>query len=93
MPRNLAEGETQMNFRIPEEKKEAFLKKAKDNGTSASRLLLEFIDNYLGIAVRKDDEIVNIQKKMVELEEFKKKVIELEKFKERTEKILGELAA
>ncbi|MBO3464426.1 hypothetical protein [Aetokthonos hydrillicola] len=83
MPRNLAEGETQMNFRIPEEKKEAFLKKAKENGTSASRLLLEFIDNYLGLAPKSNDEIANIKKKVAELEEFK----------ERTEKILGELAA
>lgn len=83
MPRNLAEGETQMNFRIPEEKKEAFLKKAKDNGTSASRLLLEFIDNYLGLAPKSNDEIANIKKKVAELEEFR----------ERTEKILGELAA
>ncbi|MBW4586156.1 hypothetical protein G7B40_024810 [Aetokthonos hydrillicola Thurmond2011] len=83
MPRNLAEGETQMNFRIPEEKKEAFLKKAKENGTSASRLLLEFIDNYLGLAPKSNDEIANIKKKVAELEEFR----------ERTEKILGELAA
>lgn len=29
MPRNLGQGETQMNFRIPEEEKELFLKKAK----------------------------------------------------------------
>lgn len=83
MPRNLASGETQMNFRISEEKKEAFLKKAKENGTSASRLLLEFIDNYLGILHQKDDEIASIKRKVAELEEFK----------ERTEKILGELAA
>ncbi|MBR8832727.1 MAG: hypothetical protein DSM106950_01450 [Stigonema ocellatum SAG 48.90 = DSM 106950] len=83
MPRNLASGETQMNFRIPEEKKEAFLKKAKDSGTSASRLLLEFIDNYLGISPPSDEEIASIKRKVAELEEFK----------ERTEKILGELAA
>jgi len=83
MPRNLAEGETQMNFRIPEEKKIAFLKKAKASGTSASRLLLEFIDSYLAISPRSDDEIDNIKKKVAELEEFK----------ERAEKILGELAA
>jgi predicted CopG family antitoxin len=83
MPRNLAEGETQMNFRIPEEKKDAFLKKAKAEGTSASRLLLEFIDNYLGISSTSDEEINSIKKKVAELEEFR----------ERAEKILGELAA
>jgi hypothetical protein len=83
MPRNLAEGETQMNFRIPQDKKVAFLKKAKANGTSASRLLLEFIDSYLGISPTSDDEIDSIKKKVAELEEFK----------ERAEKILGELAA
>jgi hypothetical protein len=82
MPRNLAEGETQMNFRIPEEKKVAFLNKAKANGTSASKLLLEFIDSYLGISAKSD-----------EIDSIKKKVAELEEFKERAEKILGELAA
>ncbi|MBW4604280.1 MAG: hypothetical protein KME29_33120 [Calothrix sp. FI2-JRJ7] len=83
MPRNLAEGETQMNFRIPEEKKVAFLKKAKANGTSASKILLEFIDSYLGISSNNSSEIDSIKKKVAELEEFK----------ERAEKILGELAA
>jgi hypothetical protein len=83
MPRNLAEGETQMNFRIPEEKKVAFIKKAKTNGTSASKVLLEFIDSYLGISSQNDYEIDSIKKKVAELEEFK----------ERAEKILGELAA
>lgn len=83
MPRNLGEGETQMNFRIPEEKKIAFLKKAKENGTSASRVLLEFIDNYLGLSPTNEND----------LDTIKRKVAELEEFKERTEKILGELAA
>ncbi|MBW4670410.1 MAG: hypothetical protein KME60_24095 [Cyanomargarita calcarea GSE-NOS-MK-12-04C] len=83
MPRNMGEGETQMNFRVPEDKKDAFIKKAKENGTSASRLLLEFIDSYLGISLKKDDDIENIRKKVAELEDFR----------ERTEKILGELAA
>ncbi|BAZ40254.1 hypothetical protein NIES4101_62150 [Calothrix sp. NIES-4101] len=82
MPRNLAEGETQMNFRIPEDKKIAFLKKAKANGTSASKLLLEFIDSYLGVSPKND-----------EIDSIKRKVAELEEFKERAEKILGELAA
>lgn len=84
MPRNLAEGETQMNFRIPEEKKDAFIKKAKASGTSASRLLLEFIDSYLGLASPRNNE---------EIESIKKKVAELEEWKDRTETILGELAA
>lgn len=85
MPRNLGEGETQMNFRIPEEKKIAFLKKAKENGTSASRLLLEFIDGYLGISSTNNNDS--------DLDSIKQKVAELEAFKERAEKILGELAA
>lgn len=83
MPKNLSPGETQMNFRIPEEKKELFLKKAKENGTSASRLLVDFIDTYLGLTSKENDELTSI----------KQKVAELEQFKERTEKILGELAA
>ncbi|MGH2412267.1 MAG: hypothetical protein ACRDEA_00930 [Microcystaceae cyanobacterium] len=82
MPRRLADGETQMNFRISEEKKDAFIKKAKEEGTSASRLILDFIDGYLGIS-SKADEIANIKQKVAELEEFK----------DRAEKILGELAA
>ncbi|WP_335016457.1 hypothetical protein [Nostoc sp.] len=83
MPRNLGEGETQMNFRIPEEKKDAFIKKAKASGTSASRLLLEFIDSYLGLSPKNDEEI----------EVIKQKVAELEEWRERAETILGELAA
>lgn len=80
---NVAEGETQMNFRIPEEKKVAFLKKAKANGTSGSKVLLEFIDSYLGISLNSSDEIDSIKKRIALLEEFK----------ERTEKILREFIA
>ncbi|MEH2152083.1 MAG: hypothetical protein V7K63_28920 [Nostoc sp.] len=72
-----------MNFRIPEEKKDAFIKKAKASGTSASRLLLEFIDSYLGLSPKNDEEI----------EVIKQKVAELEEWRERAETILGELAA
>lgn len=61
---NLEKGETQMNFRIPEEKKIAFLKKAKANGTSASKVLLEFIDSYLGISLNSSDEIDSIKKRV-----------------------------
>lgn len=80
---NLEKGETQMNFRIPEEKKVAFLKKAKANGTSASKVLLEFIDGYLEISLNSSDEIDSIKKRVALLEEFK----------ERTEKILREFIA
>ncbi len=72
-----------MNFRISEEKKVAFLKKAKANGTSASKVLLEFIDSYLGISLNSSDEIDSIKKRVALLEEFK----------ERTEKILREFIA
>lgn len=72
MPKHLAIGETQMNFRIPIEKKDAFIKKAKDEGTSASQLLLNYIDDYLGIAQNNDYE--DIQRRLIELEDFKKRV-------------------
>lgn len=46
--------------RVNTAKKDLFMKKAKEEGKSASEVLLELIDNYLGVSDKKD-----------ELEEFK----------------------
>ncbi|MDF5717805.1 MAG: hypothetical protein PUP93_29055 [Rhizonema sp. NSF051] len=81
MPNNLGGGDSQINFRISEEKKEALLKKARVNEISVSRVLVQLIDEYLGITPRRDDEIYKMNQR----------IIELEKFKVKAEKILNEL--
>lgn len=84
MPKVLGQDETQINFRIPIDKKNAFIEKAKANRTSATRLLLDYIDDYLGS---------NVRQQLAEISELREQIAELQEFKERTEKILGELAA
>jgi hypothetical protein len=83
MPRNFAENETQMNFRIDKDKKKAFYEKVKADGANASQILLKFIDEYLGVSP------INYE----EIDGLKQKIADLEDFRDRTEKILGELAA
>lgn len=89
MPKGLREGETQMNFRITENMKDAFIAKAKENKTSASTLIVEFIRAYL------DDRVVIGEGKDVEQlrKELKQEIDELKEFKQRIEPLLGELAA
>ena len=40
----------QLNIRVPLELKEAFIQKAKEDGTTATDLLVGFMQGYLGIA-------------------------------------------
>lgn len=39
----------QLNIRVPAELKEAFIAKAKENGTTATDLIVGFMEQYLGI--------------------------------------------
>lgn len=39
----------QLNIRVPIELKEAFIEKAKENGTTATELIIGFMQQYLGI--------------------------------------------
>jgi hypothetical protein len=43
----------QFNFRVDSELKEAFIKRARENGTTASELLVGFMESYLGIESKK----------------------------------------
>lgn len=49
----------QFNFRVDSELKEAFIKKARDNGTTASELLVGFMQQYLGIESRSPVAVVD----------------------------------
>ncbi len=49
----------QFNFRVDSELKEAFIKKARDNGTTASELLVGFMQQYLGIETRSPVAVVD----------------------------------
>jgi hypothetical protein len=43
----------QLNIRVPLELKEAFIQKAKEDGTTATDLIVGFMQNYLGIEPKK----------------------------------------
>lgn len=43
----------QLNIRVEQELKEAFIAKAKENGTTATDLLIGFMQQYLGIEPKK----------------------------------------
>ncbi len=62
----------QFNFRVEAELKKAFLQKARDNGTTASELLVGFIQEYVGVTSSS-----NVQ--AVEIAEINTRLSELEK--------------
>jgi hypothetical protein len=43
----------QLNIRVDQELKEAFIAKAKENGTTATDLIVGFMQQYLGIEPKK----------------------------------------
>lgn len=43
----------QLNIRVPLELKEAFIQKAKEDGTTATDLIVGFMQQYLGIEPKK----------------------------------------
>lgn len=43
----------QLNIRVPVELKEAFIEKAKEDGTTATDLIIGFMQQYLGIEPKK----------------------------------------
>jgi antitoxin component of RelBE/YafQ-DinJ toxin-antitoxin module len=67
----------QLNIRIDEELKEAFIKKAKERNTSATELLIEYMKQYLATPYKNESQ----------------KIEELEKRLVKVEQVLGELAA
>lgn len=67
----------QLNIRIDDELKEAFIKKAKENNTSATELLIEYMKQYLAAPQKSESQ----------------KIEELERRLVKVEQVLGELAA
>jgi predicted nucleic acid-binding Zn-ribbon protein len=62
----------QFNFRVETELKKAFLEKARENGTTASELLVEFMQRYLGIEpkyTRAAVDTTEIDNRLSEIEE------------------------
>ncbi|MBV6622502.1 MAG: hypothetical protein KI793_06055 [Rivularia sp. (in: Bacteria)] len=67
----------QLNIRIDDALKEAFIKKAREHNTSATELLIEFMKHYLATPHKNESQ----------------KIEELEKRLVKVEQVLGELAA
>ncbi len=62
----------QLNIRVPLELKEAFIQKAKEDGTTATDLIIGFMQQYLGIEPSKPVAglaSVDIDKRLSELEQ------------------------
>jgi hypothetical protein len=62
----------QLNIRVPVELKEAFIQKAKEDGTTATDLIVGFMQQYLGIEPKKPLASVNtveIDTRLSELEQ------------------------
>jgi predicted HicB family RNase H-like nuclease len=62
----------QLNIRVPLELKEAFIQKAKDDGTTATDLIVSFMQQYLGIEPKRPIAGVNtveIDTRLSELEQ------------------------
>jgi len=77
----------QLNIRVPVELKEAFIQKAKEDGTTATDLIVGFMQQYLGIEPKKPQAGVNpteIDTRLSELEQ---------RLSERIEALEGKLVA
>jgi hypothetical protein len=62
----------QLNIRVPLELKEAFIQKAKEDGTTATDLIIGFMHQYLGIEPKKPVagvNVVDIDNRLSELEQ------------------------
>ncbi len=61
----------QFNFRVETELKKAFLERARENGTTASELLVGFMESYLGVESKKPIMIASteVDTRLADLEE------------------------
>jgi antitoxin component of RelBE/YafQ-DinJ toxin-antitoxin module len=62
----------QLNIRVPLELKEAFIQKAKEDGTTATDLIIGFMQQYLGIEPSKPVQVaipIDIDSRLSELEQ------------------------
>lgn len=60
--------ESRLNIRISPEKKDAFYNKVKQEGKNATDVLIDLIDQYLGIKAE-SGEILELRKRVEKLEE------------------------
>lgn len=61
----------QLNIRIDDELKDAFIKKAKECNTSATELLVEYIKQYLATPDKnKLEKIEELEKRLVRVEQL-----------------------
>lgn len=74
----MAYRDDQLNLRVDAEIKKAFIAKAKENGTTATHLIVDFMKEYLGLAPsQSSDEIAEMKQRLAKLEQL----------------VMGELAA
>jgi hypothetical protein len=62
----------QLNIRVSPDLKEAFIQKAKENGTTATDLIVGFMEQYLGIEPKKSVQTIistDIDNRLSELEQ------------------------
>lgn len=60
--------ESRLNIRISPQKKEAFYEKVKQEGKNATDVLIDLIDQYLGIKAQ-SGEILELKQRVEKLEE------------------------
>jgi hypothetical protein len=77
----------QLNIRVPLELKEAFIQKAKEDGTTATDLIVSFMQQYLGIEPKKVRSGVSAAQIDIRLSELEQRL------SERIEALEGKLAA
>lgn len=64
--------ETRLTIRIEEEKRKAFQDKLKEDGKTATEVLIAFIDQYMGLAnsTNKVDKVTQIERRLQRVEEI-----------------------
>ncbi len=67
----MAYGSDQLNIRVDKEIKKAFIEKAKENGTTATDLLVNYMKEYLGLASGgSSEEIGDLRQRLLKLEQL-----------------------
>lgn len=63
---------SQLNIRMDGELKEAFIKKAKENGTTVTDLIVAYAKEYLGIVEtqKSNNEISDLRQRLIQLEQM-----------------------
>ncbi len=74
----MSDESSQLNIRMDRELKNAFIKKARENETTVTDLIVAYAKEYLGLEPKKsNDEIADLKQRLIKLEQM----------------VMGELAA